>query len=62
MSDIFRANLDKCGVGGVKCNCCNHLRSWSSGKTRKFRARMSRQARTRVKREDVALFAEAKAW
>jgi len=23
MADLFRKHLDKCGIGGVHCNCCN---------------------------------------
>ena len=57
MSDIFRVQLDKCGVGGVKCCCCNPYRSLK-GRKRGGRAQMSRLARTRVKREDEAVFAE----
>lgn len=25
--DIFRKMLDKCGAGGIKCNCCRPQKS-----------------------------------
>ena len=58
MSDIFKVKLDKCGVGGVTCVCCNPFRHWASGKSRKFRGIMTRQARARLKRDDAGFFDE----
>lgn len=44
MSDEFRRTLDiYCGVGGVKCYCCNQFKA---GKKRK---RLRRMARRRLK-------------
>lgn len=46
MADEFRRALDKVGKGGVKCDCCN---PYSSRRSKKHKAKLSRLIRHRLK-------------
>ena len=52
MADEFRRTLDKVGKGGVKCPCCN---PYSSRRTKKHKAKLSKRTRSRIKNINIDL-------